>query len=177
MPNETVEAAPIPNHGQKAPMRRDDIPGWGSDLDRARRPAVPMERMPARLDSQLAPLVQQHGHTEVLVSPERPGITPLYGTSVPPRGLSGILRRNAYRHTESDLRHWLILLLADRVDAIEGVAKDLRHGHIPNVVSEMGLPAVWRHNPSGLVRKAVLSAAVIGVGWWLLKTRSSNSRS
>ena len=28
---------------------RDDIPGWGTDLDPANRPAVPKERIPARL--------------------------------------------------------------------------------------------------------------------------------
>ncbi|WP_343729702.1 hypothetical protein [Duganella sp.] len=162
MPNESLPSAP---------PRRDDIPGWGSDLDRASRPAVPMERMPARIARPPHPPEQQHSHAEVLVSPERPGITPIYGTTAPPRGLSGVLRRTAYRQTENDIRHWLLLLLADRVDAVEGIGDDLRHGHIPNVFSEMGLPAAWKHNPRGVVRKAAIGAAVLGVSYWLLRRR------
>jgi hypothetical protein len=161
----------MPNDSISAPLRRDDIPGWGSDLDRANRPAVPMERMPPRLERPDHPPAQQHSHVEVLISPERPGITPLYGTSAPPRGLSGVLRRTAYRQTENDLRHWLLLLLADRVDAVEGIGDDLRHGHIPNVFSEMGLGAAWRHNPRGVVRKAAIGAAVLGMSYWLLRRR------
>ena len=176
MPNESLQGTSNPAHGRTAPGRRDDIPGWGSDLDRAKRPAVPMERIPARLDGPLAPPAQQHGKTEVLVSPERPGITPIYGTSAPPRGLSGMLRRSAYGRTENDVRHWLLLLLADRVDAVEGIAEDLRHGHVPNIISETGLPAAWRHNPRGVVRKAAIGAAVLGIGYCLLKSRSKRSR-
>jgi hypothetical protein len=82
-----------------------------------------------------------------------------------------VLRRTAYRQTESDLRHWLLLLLADRVDAVEGIGDDLRHGHIPNVFSEMGLGAPWRHNPRGVVRKAAIGAAVLGMSYWLLRRR------
>lgn len=169
MPNEMTPSVPASPRAHAA--RREDIAGWGSDLDRARRPAVPMERMPARLDGPPAPPVQQHGATEVLVSLEYPAITPLYGTSAPPRGLSGILRRLAFRRTENDLRHWLMLLLADRVDAVEGVAEDLRHGQLPNIVSEMGLPAAWRHDRPGVLRKAAIGAAVLGVGYWLLTSR------
>lgn len=156
-------------------MRRDDIPGWGSDLDRANRPAVPMERMPARLDGPVSPPVQQYGATEVLVSPERPAITPVYGTTAPPRGVSGAIRRSAFGRTENDLRHWLLLLLADRVDAVEGIVEDLRDGHVPNLLRETGLPAAWRHNPRGVVRKAAVSAAILGVGYWLLKRRSARA--
>ncbi len=41
------------------------------------------------------------------------------GTAQPLRGLSGVLRRAAYRIPEHDARHWAMLLLADRVDAVE----------------------------------------------------------
>lgn len=37
-------------HTMDANNRRADIPGWGSDLDHAMRPAVPMERTPPRID-------------------------------------------------------------------------------------------------------------------------------
>jgi hypothetical protein len=150
---------------------RAHIPGWGSDLDRANRPAVPMERMPARLDGPRKPPEQQHSAVEVLVSPERPGITPLYGTSAPPRGLSGVMRRAAFKMTENDIRHWMMLMLADRVDMVEGIGDDLRHGFVPNVLGEMGMGAEWRHNKAGVAKKAAIGAAVIGLGYYLLKRR------
>ena len=62
----------------------------------------------------------------VIASGERPGITPVFGTSVPPSGLSGWIRRRAFRRSESDLRHWMLLLLADRVNVAEGLVDDVR---------------------------------------------------
>src|SRR6476619_777417 len=69
------------------------IPGWGADLDPANRPAVPMERTPPRLptlhwDTPSA----QDAHHKIHHSTERPGITPVFGTSSPPSGLSGKMR-------------------------------------------------------------------------------------
>jgi hypothetical protein len=49
----------------------------------------------------------------------RPGVAPVFGTAVPPRGLSGWMRRAAYEIPEHETSHWLVLLLADRVDALE----------------------------------------------------------
>jgi len=43
-------------------------------------------------------------------------LTPVFGTAQPPAGLSGILRRMAYRVPEHRPRHWMPLMLADRVD-------------------------------------------------------------
>ena len=63
--------------------------------------------------------------------PEQPGVeenlrrealdepTPVVGTAQPPRGLSGALRDRAYGIPEHNARHWLLLLLADRVDVLE----------------------------------------------------------
>jgi hypothetical protein len=50
----------------------------------------------------------------------------VFGTSVPPSGLSGALRRRAYQRSENDLRHWFMLMFADRVDVVEGVLDDVR---------------------------------------------------
>lgn len=147
------------------------IKGWGSDLPRSRRPAVPMEHSPPRLDVQPAPPAQQAVTVEVLHSNERPGITPLFGSTLPPRGLSGAIRRRAFRHSENDLRHWLMLLAADRVDMVEGLADDLLHGHVPRVYAEMGGRAEMRHNPAGTVRKAVGLLAVAGLVYWMAKRR------
>jgi hypothetical protein len=148
------------------------IPGWGSDLDHKNRPAIPMERTPPRfIHVSTGQPVQQAQTVEVFCSPERPGITPIFGTAQPPKWLSGAIRRLAYKLPENDLRHWLMLLAADRVNMVEGIVDDLRQGHVPNVLGEMGIRAELRHNPAGLVRKALITTAVVGGIMVLLNRR------
>lgn len=154
-----ITAAQDPSSSEA--QRHAHIVGWGVDLDHANRPAYPMERSPPRLPHSTAPLQQQHSHAEVLVSTERPRITSIYGTTLPPKGLSGWLRRRAFEHSENDLRHWLILLLADRVNVGEGLLHDLSRGHVPNVYAEMGGRAELRHNPMGAARKAAIGVAAL----------------
>jgi hypothetical protein len=152
--------------------RRDmsHIEGWGADLDRKNRPAVPMERMPARLPGgPVGTPSQQPQHVEILVSPERPAITPLFGTSVPPRGVSGMLRRAAFKLTENDVRHFMLLLMADRVNVVEGIGHDLLEGRVPNIFAEMGIKAEWQHNRAGLVKKVAVGAAIGGLAYYLVK--------
>ena len=139
------------------------INGWGTDLDKKNRPAVPMERTPPRfIHVPEGQPVQQAQTVEVFCSPERPGITPIFGTAEPPKWLSGAIRRLAYKLPENDLRHWLMLIAADRVNMVEGIAEDLAHGHVPNVLGEMGIRSELRYNPAGLVRKALITTAVVG---------------
>ena len=170
-----VHAHPSQGHivpRRPSPEQLQHIQGWGADLDRKNRPAVPMERTPPRFtDAPEGLPAQQPERVEVLVSPERPGITPIFGTVQPPSGLSGMIRRLAFKSTENDLRHWMLLLLADRVNVVEGIADDLAHGHIPNVFAEMGLKAEWKHNPAGLVKKAAIATAVVGAAYYLLNRR------
>jgi hypothetical protein len=167
-----------PPQGQlerKRPSRADlaHIQGWGADLDRKNRPGVPMERTPRRfIDAPVAPPEQQPQHVEILVSPERPGITPLFGTSTPPTGLSGMIRRWAFKLTENDIRHWLLLLVADRVNMVEGIGQDLARGKVPNVLGEMGIKAELKHNPAGLAKKAAVATAVAGAAYYLLSRRN-----
>lgn len=149
------------------------IPGWGVDLDPAHRPAYPKERTPPRLPGgQASPPLQQLQQVEVLHSTERRGITPLFGSSVPPSGVSGRLRRIAFRYSENDLRHWLLLLFADRVNVFEGLGDDLRQGRVPNLYAEMGGAAEWRYNRAGVLRKALVVTAVVGLAAYLLSQRS-----
>lgn len=149
------------------------INGWGADLDRKNRPAVPMERTPPRFIHQHeGKLPQQEENVEVLVSSERFGqITPIFGTAQPPKGLSGALRRIAFKWSENDLRHWLLLLAADRVNVVEGIGEDLAHGKVPNVLGEMGIKAEWEHNRSGLIKKAAVAGAVVGLAVYLTRRR------
>jgi hypothetical protein len=44
---------------------------------------------------------------------------PVYGTAVPLRGISGMVRAAAYRYPDHVMRHWSMLLLADRIDGWE----------------------------------------------------------
>ncbi|MCD2516216.1 hypothetical protein LQ564_07790 [Massilia sp. G4R7] len=169
-----------PGQGHIAPRRPSraelqHIQGWGADLDRKNRPGVPMERTPPRFIHQPGgDLEQQREKVEVLVSTERPGITPIFGTVQPPSGLSGMIRRLAFKSSENDVRHWLLLLLADRVNVVEGVAEDLARGHIPNILGEMGIKAEMKHNPQGLAKKALVAGAVLGAAWYLLSRRDDD---
>ena len=126
------------------------ITGWGADLDPADRPAYPKERTPPRLENvHWDTPEQQMSDVLVLRSTERPDITPVFGTSVPPSGLSGVIRKRAFRRSENDVRHWLMLMFADRVNVVEGVVSD------------------WRRAPRG---KQLATAAVVVLGsWWLLR--------
>lgn len=75
-----------------------------------------------------------------------------------------MLRRLAFRLSESDVRHWLLLLLADRVNVLEGLVHDLVHGRVPQVLHEMGLNAHWReHRERALRAVAALAGLVLAL--------------
>jgi hypothetical protein len=164
VPSSTAAAVTPPEHAH--------IPGWGADKRPEDRPAFPMERTPPRgLHVHWERAQQQPQTVEILKSTERPAITPVFGTTVPPSGLSGVLRRLAFRFSENDVRRWMTLLLADRINVVEGLLQDLSRGHVPNVLGEMGWRAELKHNPKGAARKAITVVAVAGLGCWLLSRR------
>jgi hypothetical protein len=158
-PTVYVENTEPDAHKRKPPA---GIQGWGADLDPAVRPGYPMERTPPRFIHPPATMEHQKPSVKVFHSTERPGLTPVFGTAQPPTGVSGMIRAAAYHQSENDIRHWLMLLLADRVNMVEGIIEDLAHGHVPNVFKEMGGPAEWRHNRNGFIRKAFIAGAVVG---------------
>ena len=156
------------------------LKGWGADLDHAMHPTYPMERMPARLpgDHSHAP-AKQVQTVEILQSIDRPSITPIFGTPQPPSGLSGMLRHLAFNYSESDLRHWMVLLFADRVNMVEGLGADLMREHVPNLLAEMGRKAKFQYNRPAAVRKVVVVSAVVGLGlllWHQSKSREDDRR-
>jgi hypothetical protein len=128
--------------GPRAEADRSRIAGWGADLDHANRPAYPKERTPPRPCGRCTGRRRRRSlqHVEILHSTERRGITPVFGTSTPPSGISGMLRRLAFRYSENDIRHWLVLLFADRVNVGEGLASDLAHGHSPTSTARWAAP-------------------------------------
>jgi hypothetical protein len=147
-------------HTAKDPSQ---IKGWGVDADPRNDPTYPMKH---RDDGEHAGYSwerppQQPIDTEILHSIERPNVTSVFGTSTPPSGLSGVIRRIAFRYSESSYGHWLPLMLADRVSVVEGVLGDLKHGHVPNVFAELGWKAEWKHNRSSLVRRILVRVVLI----------------
>ena len=175
----TAQGAPIyvertdPTERQQRHRDHSHVEGWGADADPAKRPAFPKERTPPRLENVhwTEPAQQRPAPHRIHHSVERPGLTPVFGTSVGPSGLSGLMRDVAFRYSENDLRHWLILLGADRVNMVEGLLDDLAHGHVPNLWKEMGLAAEWRYNRKGFVMKAATAGAIGALAYYALKRR------
>src|SRR5688572_20324187 len=136
------------------------IPGWGMDADPENEPTYPMKNYTGddhnRLNYQ-AP-VQQPQDVEILMSIERPRKSAVFGTSTPPSGLSGMIRRFAFKYSESSWGHWLPLILADRVNVVEGIVDDIKQGQVPNFLAERGWNAEWKYNRTGLIRKAMIGA-------------------
>ncbi len=101
-------------------VARTEITGWGVDARLEDRPGVPAERQPPQPignPSWTVPARQTIG-TPTAHGVERP-ITPVYGTAVPLRGLSGLMRAAAYQIPDYKPRRWMLLMMADRVDVIE----------------------------------------------------------
>lgn len=152
------------------------IQGWGADLDPSVRPGVPMDKAPYVGIETLYPDIEpQLSKVEILQSVEHQKRPPVYGTTCPPKGLSGVLRRLAFKSSEGQLAHWLTLLAADRIDMIEHDLADLAKGQLPNLVKEMGLATEWKHNRKKFVMKSLAigagAAGLITAGVMLSKKR------
>jgi hypothetical protein len=159
-----------PEEQRKRPPQ--GIEGWGVDADPQARPAYPKERTPPRfINKHWDDLEHQKPSVKVFHSTERPGLTPVYGTVQPPSGLSGMMRDVAFRWSENDMRHWLLLLAADRVNVMEGILEDLAHGHVPNIFKEMGGPAEWKYNRAGFYRKAAIAGGAVALLLYLNSRR------
>jgi hypothetical protein len=141
VPAYTQDHPPVPNSDDL----RARIPGWGADLDKADRPSVPKlqfletgahwdfpERQPEKWPRER--------------SIEHRFLTPVFGTAQPPSGLSGVVRKFAYKFSEGRAAHWLILLYADRVDAAEHHLRSLASLHPDNPITQTGVKAEFTHD-------------------------------
>jgi len=164
-----------PEMDRKIANAPKDIPGWGYDADPKNNPTYPMKHYTGddheRIHYERGP--RQEVKQEVLMSIERPMMTTIHGTSVPPSGVSGALRRFAFRYSESTYRHWVPLVLADRVNVVEGIIDDLKHGIVPNLFVEKGWKAEWKYNRQGLIKKLALAAGAITLTVWMMRRRRS----
>lgn len=154
------------------------LPGWGVDADPKNDPTYPM-RDRSQDDGpgmNWSRPPQQAQDVEVLMSIEYNRLPAVFGTSSPPSGVSGAVRRLAFRYSESQWAHWLLLMLADRINVVEGLGEDLARGKLPNLFAEMGLATEWKHNRPAFVRRVAVTAALAGLGLALLRRRSSRGR-
>ena len=145
-PGYTAAKPPLPTSRDELRAR---IPGWGVDLDPRDRPSVPRERsdLPATGASWDFPDLQpEHWPRERSI--EHKFLTPVFGTSCPPKGLSGAMRKWAYAsYSEATAAHWLILMAADRVDALESNLASFLTLRPDNPVTETGALSEFTHHP------------------------------
>jgi hypothetical protein len=125
---------------------RKTIPGWGVDLDPKDRPAVPKEQFdPAATGAHWQFPERQVERYPRERSPEHKFLTPVFGTACPPKGLSGVVRRYAYRYSEGRLSHWLLLMGADRIDVLESRVAALVRGQPDDLLRESGILTELKH--------------------------------
>ncbi|HYC60803.1 MAG TPA: hypothetical protein VEK79_14670 [Thermoanaerobaculia bacterium] len=159
------DPAPAPGHSTRhLPANFREINGWGADLDHKNRPSYPKE-LPSTVKTARGDVKHwQTPRTKVHMSNEHPGLTPVFGESVPPSGLSGHLRDYAYQYGEATNRHWMTLMFADRVNVIERAIIDAFRGRPDNYVREKGWSGKLKYEDSDPRKKALfVGAAAIGV--------------
>ncbi|MCX2481577.1 hypothetical protein OQY15_20925 [Pedobacter sp. MC2016-15] len=153
-----------------------NIPGWGMDADPENEPTYPMKTWTGddhnRINYERAD--QQPIDLEILLSTERPAPTRVFGNTVPPSGLSGVIRRYAFSHSEDRYRHWIPLILADRINMVEGVVKDISEGYLPNIAAERGWRVEWKYKPKKMALKVGI-VAVAGL-YLFLKLKSTKKK-
>ena len=134
-----------PSRAKSSEELRATIPGWGADLDRNDRPSFPKERFDlpngAHWDfPERQPELQPRER-----SIEHKFLTPVFGTAAPLKGVSGVIRRFAYaRFSEGRAAHWLLLVLGDRVDAVESHVASFATTQPDNPFTQTGIAAEWK---------------------------------
>lgn len=161
------------------PIDTAAIPGWAVDADPDNDPTYPYrERSKDDHSGEWDRPAQQQSDVEILRSIEHKRLPAVFGTTVPPKGVSGMLRRVAFKYSESNLAHWMILMGADRINVVEGVIQDLGRGKIPNIPAEMGVRSEYRHNKKGLATKLAVAGVMAAIAFGLSRRgKAAKSRS
>ncbi|WP_395403359.1 hypothetical protein ACHMXB_05210 [Arthrobacter sp. UC242_113] len=118
---------------------RAQIPGWGADLNPGDRPSYPREQPGIETGAHWDFPERQPEKWPRERSVEHAFLTPVFGTSTPPAGVSGAIRKYAYKYSEGRAAHWLLLIAADRVDAWEHHLRSLATLRPDNPVTETGV--------------------------------------
>jgi len=172
----------MPYTAQKPPLPetiaelRARIPGWGADLDPADRPQYPRELPPdtRRLGAHWDVPERQPEHRPRERSIEHAQLPAVFGTAQPLKGMSGGVRRFAYeRFSEGRTAHWLLLIAADRIDAVESHLASFATTRPDNPVTETGVRAELSHHGVASRRGRVdwrhqLIDPVLVAGPWVL---------
>jgi hypothetical protein len=182
-----------PQNAESSDQLRARIPGWGVDLDPADRPSVPREQLRPELTGAYWELPDRQPEEYPRErSMEHGMLTPVFGTAQPLHGVSGRIRRLSYaRYSEGRLAHWLLLMAADRVDAVGGAARSFLTLHPDNPITETGVLSELTHHGvrSRLgrgradVRHQALDPVIVagpwvvaGVGVWRVARRVAGGR-
>ncbi|HKS25662.1 MAG TPA: hypothetical protein VJZ76_22930 [Thermoanaerobaculia bacterium] len=158
------DPVPVPSHtNEHVPVDVRSISGWGADLDPANRPSVPRE-LPSNVTTVRGDVRhRQQPRSKIHQSNEHPDLTPVFGETVAPGGVSGALRDYAYQFGEATNRHWMTLMLADRLDVYTTLAADLLRGD------------GTRSDGARKQRALIAGGAVVGaiaLGVWLARRRA-----
>lgn len=162
----------------KRRANHNHIKGWGVDINPENDPTYPIKKRNNDEHKGYGwerPELQEET-VEILQSVERPNLTAVYGTSKPPSGLSGIIRRIAYKYSESSYGRWLPLMLADRIDMMEGIVEDFSKGHVPNIPKEIGLKSEWKYNREKFLVKTAVGILITGALLTLLFSSNAKSK-
>jgi hypothetical protein len=170
-PAYTSERPPAPSSDEL----RSQIPGWGADLDPKDRPSKPKLRQDLPTGAHWDFPERQPEQRPRERSVEHRFLTPVFGTAQPPSGISGMIRRYAYKFSEGRAAHWMVLLYADRVDAAEKHFRSFLTAHPDNPITETGIKSELTHHgvKSRLGRKRadlthIWLDPIIVAGPWIL---------
>jgi hypothetical protein len=138
----------MPPRPETSEQLRARIPGWGADLDPKDRPSVPklqfQEDFTGAHWGEFPDRQPEKWPRERSI--EHAQLTPVFGTSTPPHGLSGAIRKLSYRrYSEGRAAHWLLLVLADRVDAWESHLRSFATLRPDNPITETGVRSEFTH--------------------------------
>jgi hypothetical protein len=150
------------------------IRGWGMDEDRRNNPTYPMKKNNGddhERSNWKRPYLQ-YTRSEILKSTERPHLSAVFGTRIPPKGISGMLRRKAYKSSENMFRHWFLLILADRVDIVSGSIRDLFRFRFALFSNDRGWRALAKYKPGLFAwkiaqRLIILTIIALGIFYFI----------
>jgi hypothetical protein len=137
--------------------------GWGVDADKKIRPNYPMWKPAVKGTGAHWDVPEQQKNFNDFYSIERPGPTHVFGHTVAPKGLSGLIRKFAFKYSEGSWTHWMALIFADRVNVFEGIFDDIRHGTRPRFLLERGWRMDKKFRTKRFKRVITLTVAAIAV--------------
>jgi hypothetical protein len=137
-----------PSIAESSEQLRERIPGWGVDLDPKDRPSAHRVQFQEDLTGAHWEFPERQPEKWPRErSIEHKFLTPVFGTACPPKGLSGAIRRLSYRrYSEARAAHWLLLVLADRVDAWEHHLQSFLTLRPDNPITETGVLSEFTHH-------------------------------